>query len=90
MKLSMPDTKYCLNTTTGTKFAETYCFSDPKVLLETPKRIFGRIDKSSVCLCDYAFPDERVFESKERFKDLADLMLKEDELEVACEKLPSK
>ncbi len=64
--------------------------SDPKVLLETPKRIFGRLDKSPLCLCDYAFPDERVFESKERFKDLADLTLREDELEVACERLPSK
>ena len=65
-------------------------FADPKVVIETPKRIFAEYPDSPICFCDYSFPDEKLFESKERFQDLLDLHVKEEQLDTASESLPSK
>ena len=58
--------------------------------METPKRIFAAYQESPVCFCDYAFPDEKLFESKERFRDLLDLQVKEEQLDTASESLASE
>ena len=62
---------------------------DPKVLYETPRRVFGQLLGTDIFLCDYMFPDETVAECIERIKELADLELDEDSLQTEKENLPN-
>ncbi len=56
--------------------------------METPRRIFASYPDSPLCFCDYAFPDEKLFESRERFRDLLELHVKEEQLDTASESQP--
>ncbi len=58
--------------------------------METPQRLFVRLPDSPLCFCDYAFPDEKLFESRERFRDLLDLHVKEENIDTASESQPSE
>ena len=43
-----------------------------------------------VCACDYVFVDETAKDSHERFKELLDLDIAEDYINMDCEQLPSR
>lgn len=62
---------------------------DTRVLYEMPVRVFASLPGSFVCLCDYMFQDEASQDSIDRFKELVDLVVTEDSLEVNCERIPN-
>ena len=66
-----------------------FCFiSDPKILYETPRRVFARLSDSPLSMSDYVFMDETHVEVIDRMKDLLALDLTEEHMEFECEKLP--
>ena len=85
------------------KTAEEYCakhgavefrhvvewFIDPDVVYETPRRVLAPLC-GDVCACDYVFVDETAKDSHERFKELLDLDITEDDINMDCEQLPSR
>ncbi|XP_046368560.2 protein odr-4 homolog [Haliotis rufescens] len=55
-------------------------------LYDTPVRVFTTVPKSSLAFCDYMFQDERTLEVTERLKELLDIDVTEDDLELQCER----
>ena len=64
-------------------------FIDPDVVYETPRRVLAPLC-GDVCACDYVFVDETAKDSHERFKELLDLDITEDDINMDCEQLPSR
>ena len=62
---------------------------DPRVLYETPVRIFGCIADTPLAFSDYMFQDETASDSLDRFRDLINFELSEDDLDMNVEHLPS-
>ena len=55
-----------------------------------PRRVFFPLPATPLHLNDYMFLDERVSEVKGRVRELLDLDLKEDDLDMDCERPASK
>ncbi|XP_046558824.1 protein odr-4 homolog [Haliotis rubra] len=55
-------------------------------LYDTPVRVFTTVPKSSLAFCDYMFQDEKTQEVTERLKELLDIDVTEDDLELQCER----
>ncbi|CAH1787225.1 unnamed protein product [Owenia fusiformis] len=62
---------------------------DPKVLYETPRRVFSKELDHSLSYCDYVFPDETSQDILERFSELLDTNMTEEQLDLMEELLPS-
>ena len=63
---------------------------DPRVLYETPLRVYAPLDGTTVQVCDYVFQDEAASDSAERFHDLLGLSLPESALEMDSERVPGR
>lgn len=63
---------------------------DPRVLYETPVRVFAPLGDNGLALCDYIFIDEDVSNSVERFQDLAELEVSEEDIDTSAERTPGK
>ncbi|ELU02910.1 hypothetical protein CAPTEDRAFT_220721 [Capitella teleta] len=61
---------------------------DPRVLYETPLRLFAPLRDSGLNFCDYLFIDEEISNSVERFRDLVDVIVREDEIDADTERKP--
>ena len=53
-------------------------------------RVFFKLPGSNIQLCDYMFHDEKVTEVIERIKELLDIALEEDDLDLNTERNASK
>ena len=53
-------------------------------------RVFFQLPHSHIRLCDYMFADEKVQEVLERIKELLDISLEEDDLDLNSERNASK
>ena len=53
-------------------------------------RVFFQLPRSHIRLCDYMFGDEKVQEVLERIKELLDISLEEDDLDLNSERNASK
>ena len=53
-------------------------------------RVFFKLPGSHIRLCDYMFADEKVQEVTERIKELLDISLEEDDLDLNSERNASK
>ena len=56
----------------------------------TPMRVFFKLPHSDIRLCDYMFADEKVQEVLERIKELLDISLEENDLDLNSERNASK
>ena len=63
--------------------------SDPKVLYETPIRVFAPVADTPLSMCDYMFQGEATTDSMERFRELLDLVVEPDTIELDAERIPS-
>lgn len=55
-----------------------------------PQRVFAPLPGTSLSLCDYMFPDEGAAEVRERFKEMLDLDIPEEQLDVTKEVITGK
>ena len=62
---------------------------DPKVLYETPIRVFAPVPDVPLFLCDYMFQDEVTTDSMDRFRELLDLVIEPDDIQLDAERIPS-
>ncbi|KAI0230080.1 hypothetical protein LSAT2_019513 [Lamellibrachia satsuma] len=63
---------------------------DPKVLYETPIRVFVPVPDMPLSLCDYMFQDEVTTDSMDRFRELLDLVIEPDDIQLDAERIPSE
>lgn len=72
------------------EFLSDVCITpaDPRVLYETPLRLFAPLRDSGLNFCDYLFIDEEISNSVERFRDLVDVIVREDEIDADTERKP--
>ncbi|KAK2180449.1 hypothetical protein NP493_442g00009 [Ridgeia piscesae] len=63
---------------------------DPKVLYETPIRVFAPIPSTCLSLCDYMFQDEATTDCVDRFRELLDLVIDADDIQLDAERIPSE
>ncbi|KAK3088171.1 hypothetical protein FSP39_015658 [Pinctada imbricata] len=61
-----------------------------KELYDTPVRVFGKLSGSQVEFCDYMFQDEKIEEVTDRIKDLLDVNVSEDDLDMTCERVATE
>lgn len=61
-----------------------------KELYDTPVRVFGCIPASSIEFCDYMFQDEKIEEVTDRIKELLDVMVTENDLDLSSEKVATE
>ena len=66
-----------------------FAVSDPKVLYETPIRVFAPVADTPLSMCDYMFQGEATTDSMERFRELLDLVVEPDTIELDAERIPS-
>lgn len=59
-----------------------------KELYDTPVRVFGKLHGSNLDFCDYKFQDEKLEEVTDRIKELLDITIDPDDLELDCEQVP--
>ena len=62
--------------------------TDPRILYETPRRVFTSLPGSTLPVCDYVFVDETPKESRDRFRELLDIDVDEESIDMDCESLP--
>lgn len=65
-------------------------FSAREENYNTPMRVFFQLPGSNIRLCDYMFADEKVQEVIERIKELLDISLEENDLDLNSERNASK
>lgn len=61
-----------------------------KELYDTPIRVFGSLPSSPIEFCDYVFQDEKIEEVIERIKELLDVSVTEDDLDLSSEKVATE
>ena len=61
-----------------------------KELYDTPIRVFGKLQGSSLQFCDYMFQDEKIEEVTERIRELLDITVTEDDLDLTCERVATE
>lgn len=54
-------------------------------LYDTPVRVFTTVTGTAAQLCDYMFQDEKTEEVTKRIKELTDLTVSAEDLEMTCE-----
>lgn len=59
-------------------------------LFDTPVRVFHTVPGTGAQLCDYMFQDEKTEEVTKRIKELTDLTVSAEDLEMTCEHPASK
>ncbi|GIY56107.1 protein odr-4 homolog [Caerostris darwini] len=62
---------------------------DPLVVHELPRRVFACLPQSDVCVCDYQFHSDTASDSLDAFKELLDLELAEQDIDMSCEISPT-
>ncbi|PVD21934.1 hypothetical protein C0Q70_17737 [Pomacea canaliculata] len=60
--------------------------TETRQLFDAPVRVFAPVAESGVDLCDYMFQDEKTEEVLERIKELTDVDVETDKLELDCER----
>lgn len=63
-----------------------YFLTETRQLFDAPVRVFAPVAESGVDLCDYMFQDEKTEEVLERIKELTDVDVETDKLELDCER----
>jgi len=71
------------------QYEKVFSVSDPKVLYETPIRVFAPIPSTCLSLCDYMFQDEATTDCVDRFRELLDLVIDADDIQLDAERIPS-
>ncbi|KAK3577682.1 hypothetical protein CHS0354_028693 [Potamilus streckersoni] len=59
-------------------------------LYDTPIRVFGKLPDTSVEFCDYMFQDEKIQEVMDRIKELLDVAVTEDDIDVTSERVATE
>ncbi|MBN3321588.1 ODR4 protein, partial [Atractosteus spatula] len=52
---------------------------------DLPRRVYAQVPGCSVCMCDYMFPDEAVADLQERFREILDCDIDEEQIDVTQE-----
>lgn len=61
-----------------------------KELYDTPIRVFGCLPSSTIEFCDYVFQDEKIEEVIQRIKELLDVLVTENDLDLTSEKVATE
>lgn len=61
-----------------------------KELYDTPIRVFGSLPTSPIQFCDYVFQDEKIDEVIQRIKELLDVRVTENDLDLTSEKVATE
>ena len=59
------------------------------MLYETPIRVFAPLPNTCLSLCDYMFQDEATTDSVDRFRELLDLVIEAEDIQLDAERIPS-
>lgn len=52
--------------------------------------MFAPLPQADVCVCDYQFHNDTAIDSLDAFKELLNLELTEEDIDISCEISPSK
>ncbi|XP_013420299.1 protein odr-4 homolog isoform X2 [Lingula anatina] len=63
---------------------------DPKILYETPVRIFTKLGSTPLTMCDYIFQDEKLQDVIDRNSELMELHLTDEQVELDFERIPEE
>ena len=66
------------------------CFVDQKIVYETPQRVFTLVPNTQLFVSDYLFADETAKDSRNRLRELLDILVDPNEVVTDAEPKPRK